>query len=177
MKELLSSLRSNATNRLRNPIVGAFVLAWCSININGLVVFALSDNEKKLSIASHKVWSVDDDFIYPLLIAIGYLILLPLLNLIYERINDGVYNSIRHERKSQDDIERYARQKRTTSAKIEADEGFIRVQKDKKIERWLEEKNQYRKQLLAIKEKQSENYPSKTLTKRFNTFINTIYNI
>lgn len=160
MKGLLTSLRTNATDRLKNPIIGAFVFAWCALNINGLVVFALADNEKKSIIASNKNWSSVDDLLCPLLIAIVYLIILPLLNLMYEFLNDGVFNSIRDKRKSKEDTLRFTRLKSTVSAKIEADESFIRSKKEKNIHDWVKEKAQFRKQIIHVKEKSSQHLAS-----------------
>ncbi|AUI86249.1 hypothetical protein BS333_07515 [Vibrio azureus] len=155
MKEVLKSLKENATSRLKNPIVGAFALSWCALNINGLTVFILSSSTEKIKIASNKVWSFNGDLLIPLSIAILYLLLLPILNLAYEFINDGVINSFRDKRQNKTDKERFVRQKSTVGAKIEADEEYIRKLKDQEIENWLQEKALRNKQFIEQKSKYS----------------------
>ena len=160
MKDVFKSLKENATSRLKNPVVGAFVLAWCALNINGLTIFTLSGTADKIHIVSNKVWSLNEDILLPLFIAILYLILLPLLNLVYELINDGVINSLRHRRQNNADKERFLQQKSTVGAKIEADEEFIRKLKDKEVENWLQEKALRSKQMIEQKAKYAELFQS-----------------
>ncbi|MDK2679552.1 hypothetical protein [Vibrio vulnificus] len=155
MNEVLKSLKENATSRLKNPIVGAFVLSWCALNINGLTVFVLSSSEEKIKMASNKVWSLGGDILIPFSIAIVYLLLLPMLNMAYEYINDGVINSYRDKRQNKIDKERFVRQKSTVGVKIEADEEYIRKLKDQDIENWLQEKSIRNKQMIEQKSKYS----------------------
>ncbi|HEH9416534.1 TPA: hypothetical protein SIA31_000518 [Aeromonas sobria] len=77
MKDLLKSLKDNATSRLSNPIVGAFVLSWMLLNINGVARFLLEDNQGKLEIIKLKKWDFTDDLLFPFSISLAYLILLP----------------------------------------------------------------------------------------------------
>ncbi|MBU2932215.1 hypothetical protein [Vibrio cyclitrophicus] len=160
MKDVFKSLKDNATSRLKNPVVGAFVLSWCALNINGLTIFMLSGTSDKIHIVSNKVWSLNEDILLPLFIATLYLVLLPLLNLVYELINDGVINSFRHRRQNAADKERFLQQKSTVGAKIEADEEFIRKLKDKEVENWLQEKALRSKQMIEQKAKYAELFKS-----------------
>ncbi|MGF1747714.1 hypothetical protein [Vibrio cionasavignyae] len=153
MKDIFKSLKENATSRLKNPIIGAFVLAWCALNISGLATFFLSDNEAKLRIVSTKVWSFSSDIIVPLVIGIIYLLLLPLLNLAYEFINEGVINNFRDNQQNQNDKRRFIRQKSTVAAKIEADEEYIRKLKDSDIEGWVAEQGDRNREFISQKEK------------------------
>ena len=160
MKDVFKSLKENATSRLKNPVVGAFALSWCALNINGLTIFMLSGTSDKINIVSNKVWSLNEDVLFPLFIAILYLLLLPLLNLAYELINDGVINSFRHRRQNNADKERFLQQKSTVGAKIEADEEFIRKLKDQEVENWLQEKAIRSKQMIDQKAKYAELFQS-----------------
>ncbi|ELV8644689.1 hypothetical protein QNE66_004412 [Vibrio vulnificus] len=155
MKDLLKSVKDNATSRLKNPVVGAFVLAWCALNINGLATFLLSDNAKKLEIVANKNWSIVDDVALPLSVSFIYLILLPILNLAYEYVSDGVINSIRDKNKNANDVARFFRLKSTVAAKVEADEEFIRKLKEQQIEGWLEEQSKRNREFLQLKERYS----------------------
>ncbi|AYO19613.1 hypothetical protein D0856_05455 [Vibrio owensii] len=155
MKDIFKSLRDNATSRLKNPVVGAFCLAWCALNINGLAIFVLSDNESKLKIISGKTWSIGEDIAFPLFVAIIYLLFLPLLNLAYEFVNDGLINNFRDKQQNQNDTLRFIRQKSTVSAKVEADEEYIRKLKDRDIDDWISEKGARNSEFISQKEKYS----------------------
>ncbi|NRG05105.1 hypothetical protein HRJ46_17590, partial [Vibrio coralliilyticus] len=154
MKDVLKSLKDNATSRLRNP-VGAFVLSWCALNINGLATFILSSNFEKLKIISHKSWLLTEDVLFPLAIAFVYLLLLPLLNLAYEYVSEGVINKMREKHKNTTDTARFQLLKSTVAAKIEADEEYIRKLKDQQIEGWLEEQSKRNKEFINQKQKYS----------------------
>jgi hypothetical protein len=155
MKDILKSLKDNTTSRLKNPVVGAFCLAWCALNVNGLAIFILSDTETKIRIISGKTWSFNEDIAFPLFVAVIYLLLLPLLNLAYEFINDGVINNLRDKQQNQIDEQRFIRKKSTVGAKVEADEEYIRKLKDCEIDNWLEEKGVRNKEFISHKEKYS----------------------
>ena len=83
MKDIVKSIKDNATSRLKNPVVGAFVLAWTVLNINGISLFILVDATTKIEMVKGKSWGLVDDFVLPLLVAVTYLIVLPLLNMYY----------------------------------------------------------------------------------------------
>ncbi|PMN63888.1 hypothetical protein [Enterovibrio norvegicus] len=155
MKDIFKSLKDNATSRLKNPVVGAFCLAWCALNVNGLAIFTLSDTETKIRIISGKTWSFSEDIAFPLFVAVIYLLLLPLLNLAYEFINDGVINNLRDKQQNQIDEQRFIRQKSTVGAKVEADEEYIRKLKDREIDNWLAEKGVRNNEFINHKEKYS----------------------
>ncbi|MCG6270677.1 hypothetical protein K6U70_00385 [Vibrio vulnificus] len=153
MKDIIKSLKDNVTSRVRNPIVGAFALAWTALNINGVATFILADNALRLEIVKNKQWLVFDDLIYPMMLAILYLVILPILNLVYEYLNDGVINSLRNKHRNKNETEMFVLQKATVTAKVESDEEYIRKLKDKDIERWLEEKSQRNREFIALKER------------------------
>lgn len=100
MKDIVKSLKDNATSRLKNPVIGAFVLSWTVLNINGVLLFLLVDSDTKIEIVKGKSWSTIDDFILPLAVSIAYLLFLPLLNMAYEFINDGFINFYRKQRQN-----------------------------------------------------------------------------
>lgn len=97
MKDLLKSLKDNATSRLNNPIIGAFVLSWMFLNINGVARFILESNQGKLDIINNKSWGFTDDLAVPFLVSIGYLVILPILNTIYSFIHDNCIDKVRDE--------------------------------------------------------------------------------
>ncbi|MCR9967825.1 hypothetical protein NB584_00045, partial [Vibrio cholerae] len=62
MKTLINSLQENTLNRLRNPLIGAYVFSWTIWNSSDLLVFLLSSNEKKISIVQEATFNKIDDF-------------------------------------------------------------------------------------------------------------------
>ncbi|NRF17432.1 hypothetical protein [Vibrio coralliilyticus] len=155
MKDIFRSLKTNFTSRFSNPVFGAFVLSWCALNINGVATFMLSDTENKLKIISNKSWSILDDVALPLGIALLYLLFLPILNMAYEYVNDGFINSFRDKHKNKLKRDEFVRLKSTVSAKIEADEEYVRKLKEKEVDRWVEEKTTRNNEVIQLKEKYS----------------------
>lgn len=156
MKDIVKSIKDNATSRLKNPVVGAFVLAWTVLNINGVSLFLLVDSATKIEMVKGKSWGLADDFVFPLLVAITYLLVLPLLNMAYEFINDGLTNFHRN-RQRNITAKKLAIQKReTVIAEIESDMAYLQKLKDKDIDNWLEQKTVRNNEFITLKERYSK---------------------
>ncbi|WP_278183518.1 hypothetical protein [Vibrio misgurnus] len=89
MDSMISSLKDNINSRLTNPFIGAFIFAWISLHIKGVSIFLLVDTQMKIEILRNKDWLLLDDVIYPLFLSLAYLVVLPMLNLLYDRFNSG----------------------------------------------------------------------------------------
>jgi hypothetical protein len=156
MKDIVKSIKDNATSRLKNPVVGAFVLAWTVLNINGVSLFLLVDSATKIEMVKGKSWGLADDFVLPLLVAITYLLVLPLLNMAYEFINDSLINFHRN-RQRNITAKKLAIQKReTVIAEIESDMAYLQKLKDKDIDNWLEQKTVRNNEFITLKERYSK---------------------
>ncbi|WP_267746104.1 hypothetical protein, partial [Vibrio cholerae] len=156
MKDIVKSIKDNATSRLKNPVVGAFVLAWTVLNINGVSLFLLVDSATKIEMVKGKSWGLADDFVLPLLVAITYLLVLPMLNMAYEFINDGLINFHRN-RQRNITAKKLAIQKReTVIAEIESDMAYLQKLKDKDIDNWLEQKTVRNNEFITLKERYSK---------------------
>lgn len=166
MKDIVKSIKDNATSRLKNPIVGAFILAWTVLNINGISLFMLGDSTTKIEIVKGKSWGTFDDFVLPLLVAIIYLLALPILNMLYELINDGWINFYRYRRRNITAKELAIQKKETVIAEIEADKTYIQKQKDKDIYNWIEQKTARNNEFIALKERYSKLVSDSTEDKR-----------
>lgn len=153
MKDIVKSIKDNATSRLKNPVVGAFVLAWIVLNINGVSLFLLVDATTKIEIIKGKSWGLVDDFVQPLLVAITYLLVLPLLNMVYEFINDSLINFHRSRQKNITTKKLAIQKKETVIAEIESDMSYLQKLKDKDIDNWLEEKTARNNEFIALKER------------------------
>ncbi|MEI8607852.1 hypothetical protein P4S70_01430 [Enterovibrio sp. Hal110] len=156
MKDIVKSIKDNATSRLKNPVVGAFVLAWTVLNINGVSLFLLVDSTTKIELVKGKSWGLVDDFAIPLLVAVIYLITLPLLNMAYEFINDGLINFHRN-RQRNITAKKLAIQKReTVIAEIESDMTYLKKLKDKEIDHWLDQKSVRNNEFITLKNRYSK---------------------
>ena len=159
MKDALKSIKDITISRLNNPIIGAFVISWVMLNINGFSTFLLESSEGKLKIIQGKEWSLIYDLLIPFIISLFYLFLLPILNAIHEYITDGRINSWRSNRKKTFEIEKLQIHKAILSVKLETDEDYLKKLKEKDIEFWHDEK------LLKDDEIQSLNYRVLELSK------------
>ncbi|EJB5285237.1 hypothetical protein MW652_004281 [Vibrio vulnificus] len=156
MKDIVKSIKDNATSRLKNPVVGAFVLAWTVLNINGVSLFLLVDSTTKIEMVKGKSWGLIDDFVLPLLVAVTYLLVLPLLNMFYEFINDGLINFHRNRQRNITAKKLAIQKKETVIAEIESDKTYLQKLKDKDIDNWLEQRTARNNEFIALKERYSK---------------------
>ncbi|WP_342607185.1 hypothetical protein [Vibrio tritonius] len=153
MKDILRSLKENATSRLKNPIVGAFMLTWMILHINGVALFVLGDTDTKVEIVKNKIWIISDDVLIPFIASLGYLIFVPLLTMGYEYINDGVINFKRSSRKYGLEKDLAIKKKQTVIAQVETDVNYIQKLKEKEIDKWIAEKQKINKEFISLKER------------------------
>ncbi|WP_342058585.1 hypothetical protein [Aeromonas sp. OTU364] len=156
MKDLLKSLKDNATSRLNNPIIGAFVLSWMFLNINGVARFILEGNQGKLDIIKNKSWVFTDDLVIPFLVSIGYLVILPILNAVYSFIHDNCIDKVRDENSNKAQKDAFLRRKETVSAKIESTDEYVVKLKDKELDLWAEQKLELIREIISLKGKYSK---------------------
>lgn len=148
MKALISSLQENTLNRLKNPLIGAFVFSWTVWNSADLIVFILSDISMKISIVSGSKFDLKNDLFAPLGITGLYLLLIPVLNMLYERLIDGVINKQRNAFKQRSLQQHYYTVKETVVAKLDSDEDEIRKQRDRQLDKWAEEKQEMSEKMI-----------------------------
>ncbi|EMN7140481.1 hypothetical protein WB851_002173 [Vibrio parahaemolyticus] len=122
MKTLINSLQENTVSRLKNPLVGAYVFSWTIWNIADVMLFILSSNAEKIKMISESTFELANDLLFPLGISLIYLLVVPILNMLYERIVDGVINKYRNAFKQKTLQEHNYTVKRTTIAKLDSDE-------------------------------------------------------
>ncbi|UPR34614.1 hypothetical protein ISX50_00760 [Vibrio cyclitrophicus] len=115
MDSVISSVKENLNLRLKNPFIGSFIFAWVALNIKGISIFFLVDTQIKIEMLRNKEWLLLDDFLFPMTISIAYLVLLPFMNLLYDKFNDGWLTPLRLEES-----------KKRTTAQIQAESSYIR---------------------------------------------------
>ncbi|MEF1245460.1 hypothetical protein QTO11_27560, partial [Vibrio campbellii] len=140
MKTLINSLQENTVSRLKNPLVGAYVFSWTIWNVTDVMLFFLSNNAEKIEMVKGSKFELQNDLLFPLVISVVYLIVVPVLNMLYERIVDGVINKYRNAFKQKTLQDHYYSVKRTTIAKLDSDEEENRKLRDRQLDTWAEEK-------------------------------------
>ncbi|MFD2163686.1 hypothetical protein ACFSJU_14850 [Paradesertivirga mongoliensis] len=88
MKELVDEVRTGVRERLRNPFVGAFFLSWIVVNWKAIftILFSKKPIEESIPYVTENFAGIDLLLVWPLTLAIVYLIGLPYINWLLEAI-------------------------------------------------------------------------------------------
>ncbi|KHF16976.1 hypothetical protein [Vibrio parahaemolyticus] len=151
MKTLINSLQENTVSRLKNPLVGAYVFSWTIWNVTDVMLFLLSNNAEKIEMVKGSRFELQNDLLFPLVISVVYLIVVPVLNMLYERIVDGVINKYRNAFKQKTLQDHYYSVKRTTIAKLDSDEEENRKLRDRQLDTWAEEKQRMSETIIQFR--------------------------
>jgi len=153
---MINSLQENTVSRLKNPLIGAFVFSWTIWNLSDVIIFLLSDTAEKIAIVQESPFELRNDLIAPLGITVLYLVAVPVLNMVYERIVDGVINKYRNAFKQKTLQGHYYTVKRTTIAKLDSDEEENRKLRDRQLDKWTEEKQQMSETVIKFRAEYAE---------------------
>ena len=156
MKTLINSLQENTTNRLKNPLIGAFVFSWTIWNSSDLLVFLLSASERKIALVEQAKFNLTNDLFAPFGLTLMYLLLVPVLNMLYERLIDGVVNKHRNAFNQKTLQQHYYTVKKTTIAKLDSDEEENRKLRDRQLDTWADEKRQMSESVIGFRREYSE---------------------
>ncbi|ENJ5962809.1 hypothetical protein HYO33_22925 [Vibrio parahaemolyticus] len=156
MKTLINSLQENTVSRLKNPLVGAYVFSWTIWNIADVMLFILSSNAEKIKMINESTFELANDLLFPLGISLIYLLVVPILNMLYERIVDGVINKYRNAFKQKTLQEHYYTVKRTTIAKLDSDEEENRKLRDRQLDTWADEKQRMSETIIQFRAEHAE---------------------
>lgn len=79
MKELLSSFFKTSEERIKNPLIGTFILAFIAYNWKAILILIFSNKsiEEKITLITTSYSSIGNILIYPILISIFYILILP----------------------------------------------------------------------------------------------------
>ncbi|MEZ9831902.1 hypothetical protein AB4270_21840 [Vibrio cyclitrophicus] len=157
MKQILSSLQDVTLSRIRNPILGAFFLSWIALNIKGVAIFLLNSVPEKIT--QIKNWQANsiDDLLIPLLLSLVYLLVLPLLQIAYQYIDEGFFQSKKFKIKHQSLRSYYKGMREVNEYKAESDEQRIAKLKEENLLTWPDEK----KRISAIALNNKEDFSKK----------------
>ncbi|EKO3395746.1 ANIS5 family metal-binding protein [Vibrio fluvialis] len=151
MKTLLNSLQENTISRLKNPLVGAYVFSWTIWNITDVIIFLLSDTSGKIAMVKGATFELHNDFLVPLGLCFIYLVFVPVLNMCYERVVDGVINKRRNAFKQKTLQDHYYSVKKTTVAKLDSDEEENRKLRDRQLDHWVAEKQKMSETIIQFR--------------------------
>lgn len=86
MPEFIKAFFANATERIKNPLIGTFLMSWILFNWKGILFLIISTNdiESKFTILSDRYYSFGIFILYPLLLALAYIFILPYINLLID---------------------------------------------------------------------------------------------
>jgi hypothetical protein len=79
MKEIINSILYSTKDRLKNPLLGAFVFSWLIFNWKPLFYILFSNNsiENKIDFITECYCSINTNFWFPLMFSIFYIIMFP----------------------------------------------------------------------------------------------------
>lgn len=85
-KEFFQSLMDSATDRLKNPIVGAFITAWIAINWRFVAILFFSSKtiEGKIEFIETNYFDIDHNLWIPLAFAVFYVLILPYIMALFD---------------------------------------------------------------------------------------------
>lgn len=109
MKNLINNLLETSKDRLKNPLIGAFIFSWIAINWEPVSVLFFSTDSiyVRIDIIEECYTSLWLNFFLPLLIAVFYIVALPYVMLLMDKIpnwaikrrKEKVYNMLLFELK------------------------------------------------------------------------------
>lgn len=79
MKEILKSFFESSKDRIKNPLIGTFIISWIAINWRPITVLLFSDKnvENRINYIENNYTTVGTYFLIPFGIALIYVIVLP----------------------------------------------------------------------------------------------------
>ncbi|MEH6472223.1 MAG: hypothetical protein V7752_13320 [Halopseudomonas sp.] len=127
LNDIWSSIKGNATTRVKDPVIGAFIVSWCFCNWDKLAALfwgtkkideRIQDMANSMSISN----SLSDLglLVFPLLLSVAYLFLLPGLSLWVKKKQDNTVLS-QHSHAVELDIKRAVEQRELNKAALRAD--------------------------------------------------------
>lgn len=111
MKDFFNSLFESSNERIKNPFIGTYITVFAIYNwrVFFLLIFSDAKIEDKIVVINHEYCN-KDAIILPLAISLFYILLLPYLNLIFDRILN--YSNLKKEEKKKKGITANMEQKK-----------------------------------------------------------------
>ncbi|MFS1873562.1 hypothetical protein FCV66_06860 [Enterovibrio norvegicus] len=155
LQELIGSAKEAISSRVSNPFVFGFVISWVLWNVQGVLVFAFSDNAARLAMLQSASFDLQKDLIYPALSTISYLVLMPGANLLYLMISlyfEKAKDALEH----RGSMESLVRAKEKNREIIENDLEILKAERLSEVKGWPGRKALYAHEFFELKKKHSE---------------------
>lgn len=93
MKDVILSVIKSSEERLKNPFIGTFILSFIAFNWKPITILFLSDQviENRVKYMSNNFSEFEDLFMYPLIISLIYITIIPYLMWFFESITFKSY--------------------------------------------------------------------------------------
>lgn len=87
MKEFIQSIFDSSHERIKNPFVGSYIIAFFLFNWRAFFLLIFSDEkiEDKIIVINHEYCS-KDSLLWPLIISLFYILILPYINLLFDEL-------------------------------------------------------------------------------------------
>lgn len=130
MKEFIQSLFETSNERIKNPFIGSYIIAFIVFNWRPFIFIVLSDSriEDKIVVINHEYCKKEALF-WPLAIALFYTLILPYINLLFDyllsfsnqrkenRKNENILNNLK-QKKAEAKFEREIADERAGTSEI-----------------------------------------------------------
>ncbi|HDY7851887.1 TPA: hypothetical protein RQK38_000518 [Vibrio vulnificus] len=136
MKGLITSLSQSFVNRARNPIIGAFVLAWIGFNHKIVIEFIFSKSAEKVAFVNSLRFDWFSDFWCPAGIAALYVFGLPMIQLGVDKLKRKFIDKYRLDElhaKKQSEAER---DKTTNRSIVESSVDYFYKRHERNLDDW-----------------------------------------
>lgn len=106
-KDFFRSFSDSARDRLKNPVIGAFILSWTIINwkVIFILIFSVKSIEEKIDSIDANYSGWNSNFWLPLVISVFYIVILPYIMALFDSLAVWAVNrrkEISHEHKIED---------------------------------------------------------------------------
>ncbi|MGF1804198.1 hypothetical protein L4C31_02960 [Aliivibrio sifiae] len=147
MKGLITSLSQSFVNRARNPIIGAFVLAWIGFNHKIVIEFIFSKSAEKVAFVNSLRFDWVSDFWFPIGIAALYVFGLPMLQLGIDKLKRKFIDKYRLDElhaKKQGEAER---DKTTNRSIVESSIDYFHKRHERNLDDWDVQREKLREEI------------------------------
>lgn len=147
VKGLITSISQSFVNRARNPIIGAFVLAWVGSNHKIVIEFIFSKSSEKIAFVNLLRFDWVSDFWYPVGLAALYVFGLPVLQLVIDKVKRKSIDKYRLDElhtKKQSEAER---DKTTNRSIVESSVDYFHKRHERNLDDWDEQRKSLREEI------------------------------
>ncbi|MEZ9872991.1 hypothetical protein [Vibrio sp. 10N.261.51.C6] len=141
MKELVSALSQATANRLKAPILGAFILAWLAWNHIYVIEFFFSESKDKITFVKSLEFHLLSDLVIPAVIAVLYTFGLPWLQHQVDKLKYSFIDDKRIRAKHSRDKSKYESLGGTARAQAECSLEYQKEKLGRDLDLWAEQRN------------------------------------